>query len=59
VTIDVRANDLDIYEKIIGERGNLEPQTILYIKNLTESYFLKNIYAINEKKFSGGQTISK
>ncbi len=59
VVIDVRANDLDVYEDIIGERGNIPSDTTMYIKNLTESYFLKKIYAINEKKFTEGETISK
>jgi hypothetical protein len=55
----VRADDLDIYDKIIGERGNLEPNTALYIKNLTESYFLKKIYATNPQQFKGGETINR
>ena len=58
VVIDVTAADIDIYENVIGERGNIDTDTTLYIKNLRSSYFLKKIYAKAHDNFQWGETLS-
>jgi hypothetical protein len=58
VTISVTAMQTDIMNEIIGARGNIEADTMLYIRNIRTSYFLKNIYARANSTFVGGETLS-
>lgn len=59
VFVKIVANDQDNQGILIGARGNITKWTKLYIKNLKESYFLKNIYAVATEQFSWGTLISE
>ena len=43
---------------IMGSRGNIPTGTRLYVRNLTKSYFTKEIYAEAMESFTGGTTSS-
>jgi hypothetical protein len=51
-TIQVVAAEQDDQGNVIGARGNIPQNTTLYIRNLKDSYFLKNIYAVSTVDFS-------
>lgn len=55
----VIANDQDNQWILIGARWNITKWTKMYIKNLKESYFLKNIYWEATDQFSGWNLISQ
>lgn len=44
--------------EIIGMKGNIEKGTSLLIRNLKESYYLKEIWGESLEKFEGGKTTS-
>lgn len=50
--INIIASDQDEQGNVIWARWNLSKWTTLYIKNLKESFFLKNIYAVTTAQFS-------
>jgi hypothetical protein len=50
--IEVIASDQDEEGNVIWAKGNISKDTTLYIKNLKESFFLKNIYAVAIQQFS-------
>lgn len=50
--IEVIASDQDEEGNVIWAKGNIDKDTTLYIKNLKESFFLKNIYAVATQQFS-------
>lgn len=52
--IEVFADEQDENWDVIGARWNIEKDTTLYIKNLKDSFFLRNIYAVSTQQFSGG-----
>lgn len=56
VEADVEADPLDIYEKVVGERGNIGPSKF-FLPALRESS-RESLYALNEQSFSGGSTAS-
>lgn len=47
------AMDFDEQNTIIGTRGNISSGTQLWIKNITKSFFTKEIYAKATENFSG------
>ncbi len=57
--IDIIASDQDEQGNVIWARGNIKKGTTLYIKNLKESFFLKNIYAVTTDQFSWGSLTSE
>lgn len=50
--IGIIASEQDEEWNVIWARGNIKKDTTLYIKNLKESFFMKNIYAISTDNFS-------
>jgi len=57
--IEIVASDQDEKWNVIWARWNIPKDTTLYIKNLKESFFLKNIYAITMDQFSWGSMLSE
>lgn len=57
--VEIVASDQDEEGNVIGARGNITKDTTLYIKNLKESFFLKNIYAVATAQFSGWSMTSE
>lgn len=57
--VEIIASDQDEQGDVIWARWNLPKWTSLYIKNLKESFFLKNIYAVATEQFSGGSLTSE
>jgi hypothetical protein len=56
--ISVQADERDEKDQIIGVRGNIPMKTQMWIKNLNESYYLKEIWAESMERFQGGSTQS-
>ncbi|MDR0282210.1 MAG: hypothetical protein LBI53_02555 [Candidatus Peribacteria bacterium] len=56
--VQVQANERDENEQIIGVKGNIQIHTPMRIKNLNESFYLKEIWAESIESFSGGSTQS-
>jgi len=56
MTVSVIAMDKDEKGDIIGERGNIAVGTQLLIRNLSQSYSSKLVYAVAADNFSGGET---
>ncbi|HOG15624.1 MAG TPA: hypothetical protein PK674_03485 [Candidatus Absconditabacterales bacterium] len=56
--IRVKAMDKDDNDILMGDRGNIAKGTTLYIKNLKQSLFLKEIYAVALEDFTGGTITS-
>lgn len=52
--VEVVASELDLYQEIIGSRGNIPPQSF-FIPGLT-NYMQKFIWGESEETFSGGTT---
>lgn len=52
--VRVRASETDVYQEVIGSRGNISPQKLL-IPGLT-SYMQKFVWGENEVAFQGGTT---
>lgn len=57
--IEIIASEQDEEWNVIWARGNITKDTTLYIKNLKESFFLKNIYAVATAQFSGWSMTSE
>ena len=57
--VDVIAQEIDNKYEIMGERGNIPQGTVLYVKNLKQSLYQKEIYAEALYDFAGGQTRTK
>ena len=57
-TIPVYADERDEREQIIGVRGNIPMKTQMRIRNLNESYYLKEIRAESMENFQWGSTQS-
>lgn len=57
-TIQVQAAEKDEKDQIIGVRGNIPINTQMRIKNLNESYYLKEIRAESIEQFQWGSTQS-
>ena len=53
VNVKLIAMDVDEQNAIMGTRGNLSSGTQLRIKNITKSFFTKEIYAKTIENFSG------
>ncbi|MDR0606968.1 MAG: hypothetical protein LBG52_01135 [Candidatus Peribacteria bacterium] len=56
--ISVQADERDENDQIIGVRGNIPMKTQMWIKNLNESYYLREIWAESMERFQGGSTQS-
>jgi hypothetical protein len=56
--ISLQAMENDNEGIIMGSRGNIPTGTRLYVRNLTKSYFTKEIYAEAMESFTGGTTSS-
>jgi hypothetical protein len=56
--ISVQADEKDENNQIIGVRGNIPIRTQMWIKNLNESYYLKELRAESMEHFQGGSTQS-
>ncbi|MDR2416060.1 MAG: hypothetical protein LBD75_05670, partial [Candidatus Peribacteria bacterium] len=56
--ISVQADEKDEQNQIIGIRGNIPMHTQMRIKNLNESYYLKELWAESIESFQGGTTQS-
>lgn len=56
--ITVQADDIDEIWQIIGIRWNIATGTSLWIKNMDESIFFKEIWAESINDFNGGSTSS-
>jgi hypothetical protein len=56
--IRVQADEKDEKDQIIGVRGNIAMNTQMRIKNLNESYYLKELRAESMENFQGGTTQS-
>ena len=56
--IQVHADERDEREQIIGVRGNIPMKTQMRIKNLNESYYLKELRAESMENFQWGSTQS-
>lgn len=54
IDIDVEAMEFDDKNIIIGTRGNIGSWTQMWIRNLTKSYFTKEIYATAKNDFAWG-----
>ncbi|MCK9467288.1 MAG: hypothetical protein M0P94_03075 [Candidatus Absconditabacterales bacterium] len=54
LVIRVKAMEKDDNDILMGDRGNITKGTTLYIKNLKQSLFLKEIYAVVLEDFTGG-----
>ncbi|HRX63801.1 MAG TPA: hypothetical protein P5060_01720 [Candidatus Absconditabacterales bacterium] len=52
--VTVQAMEKDDNGILMGKRGNIENGTKLYVKNLKQSLFLKELYAIAMEDFEGG-----
>ncbi len=59
VIIEIVASEQDEQWNVIWARWNIEKDTTLYIKNLKESFFMKNIYAISTSQFSWWSVLSE
>ncbi len=57
--IEVESMEKDDNDKIIWIRWNLNKWTILYIRNLKDSFYLKDLYWIVEKNFWWWNTITE
>ena len=56
--IQVQADERDENDQIIGVKGNIRMNTPMRIKNLNESFYLKDIWAESIEPFTGGSTQS-
>jgi hypothetical protein len=56
--VTVQADERDERNQIIGVRGNISMGTQMWIKNLNESYYLKEVRAESMERFQGGATQS-
>lgn len=56
IEADVEADPLDVYEKVVGERGNIGPSKF-FLPALRESS-REQLYAQSEQPFNGGSTAS-
>lgn len=54
IVIKLKAMEKDENEVLMWSRWNIAKGTIMYIRNLKQSYFLKDIYAVAIDDFSGG-----
>ncbi len=59
VIVEIIASDQDEQGNVIWARWNIEKDTTLYIKNLKESFFMKNIYALTTSQFSWWSVLSE
>jgi len=57
--VNVTASPTDVYNNIMGERGNIKKGKTMHIKNLKDSFFLKKIYATVDLDFQWGTTRSE
>jgi hypothetical protein len=56
--IQVQADERNEMNQIIGVRGNIPMKTQMWIKNLNESFYLKELWAESMEPFQGGSTQS-
>ena len=59
VVVRLKAMEKDENEVLMWNRWNITKWTILYIRNLKQSYFLKEVYAVAMDDFSGGSLNSE
>lgn len=56
VEVQLEAMDIDTKWNIIWERWNISKDTKIYIRNLKDSFYLKNVYAIPKDNFAWWET---
>lgn len=59
VLLTLQAMEQDIHWDLIWSRANISEWTKVYIKNIKNSYYVKDIYWVALKDFSGGNIFSE